>query len=132
MVVENEFERQRRATATSMRSPRGTQVNETITPIAIFNPFTLLRCRFWSFGVLTCAGQDSRPDGQLDGPEGSVESLLLSKSHHLHGPAVDAPLIVAMDEHLPNCGLEVSAFNRGQKRNVKLTRLGKLLHYRLS
>lgn len=84
----------------------------------------------WSFGVLTSASQNSRPDRQLDGPEGSVDSLLLSKSHHLHGPAVDAPLIVAMDEHLPNCGLEVSAFNRGQKRNVKLTRLGELLHHR--
>lgn len=40
------------ATATSMRSPRGTQVSETITSVAIFNAFAFLRCRFWSFGVL--------------------------------------------------------------------------------
>lgn len=65
MVVENEFERQRRATATSMRSPRGTQVSETITPIAIFNPFTLLRCRFWSFGVLEFSPAQAKTAAQI-------------------------------------------------------------------
>lgn len=62
MVVENEFERQRRATATSMRSPRGTQVSETITPIAIFNAFTFLRCRF---GVLEFSPAQAKTAAQI-------------------------------------------------------------------